>query len=414
MKDGDETVFFRELKGNKGTSKLTSDSEDEFKDVQEELTKSEDDEKTEKFPTEPSTSKSDSKNNFENFKKPDNPKESSKQFPSNITYRRKDKTNLDYLKSISDWSVHSKKMAQMEMRDIVKLIPEYDGKEKTLDTFIKKIDKLWGYIADNDDADKNQLLLVLQLKLVGKAAEAVQDNEFVNWQSVKEALINKITPHRNTEKSELKLCATKQKPGESIEDYAQRIEDALSTLNRSFPQEEQNEAIKKVNDRKAKTSFENGLFSTFLKNQVIGQNCTTFRNSVDYVIEQDLRRAETRPKNNNLFCSFCKMTNHSVENCRRKNQNNYSRNTNEKEIICYKCGKKNHYANECRSNAEAGPSKPRENNFRSDNNSQQKRNVRMNKTNTDTCDQNARDPNKNVESCTQTEETTLIENISKN
>lgn len=312
MKEGEETAFFRDLKGNKGNTKIVSDSDDEYSDVIELA--------PETLGPASTSEEKNTKANVEKFTanvKPD-PK------LGNITYRKRDKAETDIFnqyKSISNWSVNSKKMAQMEMRDIVKLVPEYDGKEKFLDTFIKKIDRLWEYIADNEDADKNQLLLVLQVKLVGKAAEAVQDNEFQNWQSVKEALIAKITPNRNTEKSELKLCATKQKPGESIEDYAQRIEDALSALNRSFPQEEQNEAIKKANDRKAKTSFENGLYSTFLKNQVIGQNCTTFRNSVDYVIEQDSRRAELKPKSNNLFCTFCKMSNHNIENCRKRNKN---------------------------------------------------------------------------------------------
>lgn len=143
------------------------------------------------------------------------------------------------------------KMA-MAIRDITKLIPEYKGDEKGLDIFIKKVNKLWTHIAEYEENDKNQFLLVLQLKLTDKAAEAVQNNEFDDWDNVKEALIEHITPHRNTEKSELKLSSIRQKPDEEIEKYAKRIEEALDTLNRSFPEEEQNEVIKRENNRKAR------------------------------------------------------------------------------------------------------------------------------------------------------------------
>lgn len=56
--------------------------------------------------------------------------------------------------------------------------------------------KLWNYIADFEDNDRTQFLLVLQLKLVDKAAEAVQSNRFENWDAVKADLMEHITPHR--------------------------------------------------------------------------------------------------------------------------------------------------------------------------------------------------------------------------
>lgn len=132
--------------------------------------------------------------------------------------------NRSVRNSIEDWPVEPD-MA-MPIRDITKLIPEFDGNEKTLDTFIKKINRLWDHIVDYEDNDKNQFMLVLQLKLVGKAAEAVQDNEFETWDDVRTNLRENILPHRNTEKSEFKLGAVKQREREDVEAFAKRVQDA--------------------------------------------------------------------------------------------------------------------------------------------------------------------------------------------
>lgn len=280
-----------------------------------------------------------------------------------------------------DWDLSQSDNMAMAIRDVIKLIPEYDGKEKGLDSFIKKIDRLWAHITDLEDADRAQFLLVLQIKLTDKAAEAVQDNAFADWEAVKTDLIEKITPHRNTEKSELKLCAVKQNKGEDVEAYAKRIEEALDTLNRSFAQEDQNETIKKENDRKARKTFENGLLEPTLRNKAIARGCSTLKEAVDYIIEQELRYSELKPTVSSEVCTHCKKPGHDSTDCRMRrsdsgtrssyggsrdsygearnsygnDRNPYKENRNrpsppaprEPNVICYKCNRRGHYANAC-------------------------------------------------------------------
>lgn len=81
----------------------------------------------------------------------------------------------------------------MPIWDITNLIPKYDGKEKLLNSFIKKIDRLWTYVTKLEETDREQFLLVLQIRLKGRASEAVQENAFEDWEVVKIDLINKIT-----------------------------------------------------------------------------------------------------------------------------------------------------------------------------------------------------------------------------
>lgn len=313
------------------------------------------------------------------------------------TYRRKsnnpDSLLLDRAPSVSnleeesalsdlDWSLGSLRFT-MDIRNWTRLVPEYNGEEKTLDAFIKKINMIWTHIEVNDRA---QFLLILQLKLTDKAAEAVQDNEYETWPEVRQALTDHIIPYRNTEKSELKLVSLKQKFNEDVESFAKRIESALDTLNRSFPQEEQNEVIKRENDRKARKAFENGLNNSLLRSKAIAKSGSTLRESVDYIIEQELRHSELRPVNNNsaAVCGYCKLPGHRYESCRKRTQNrgqnsNRSNYQDKKEIICFKSGRKNHYANECRSASSAGSSNSKSQNENNTKSSDNKRNYNIKK-----------------------------------
>lgn len=280
--------------------------------------------------------------------------------------------------SFDTWSIDTNMV--IPIKDITDLIKEYKGEEKDLNTFIKNIDRLWAHINAYEQTDKDRFMLVLQLKLVDKAADATKNVDFNVWADVKKALKDNINPQKNIEKAELKLNNIKQKDKEEIEKYAKRVEDALDNFNKSFNLDEENEILKRENDRKARKSFENGLFDTSLKNKVITRGNKTFKESVDYVIEQELRQSEVTPSTSNTkFCNYCKLSNHDISECRKRLANNSTPNFNQTsnptvpnntyktEIICYKCSKKGHYANECRSPINTNSNQPTLNNNFSNN-----------------------------------------------
>lgn len=220
-------------------------------------------------------------------------------------------------RDLSNWSVDSNMATPI--KDITDLIKEYKGEAKYLNGFLKNIDKLWNHIATHEVADKNRFLLVLQLKLSGKAAEAIKDVEFANWEVVKTALKNHIKPPKNIEKAELKLTTVKQLPKEELETYAKRVEELMEDLNKCFELEEGYEVMKKENKRKARKAFENGLINPSLKNKAIARGCSNLKEVVDYVIEQELRLSEFHK-----YCSVCKMNNHNTVDCRRSNNDNFT------------------------------------------------------------------------------------------
>lgn len=219
----------------------------------------------------------------------------------------------------SDWTL-SLSMAT-PIKDITDLVKEYKWEEKYLNSFIKNIDKLWTHIANHENNDKARFLLVLQLKLVEKAAEATKNVEFNDWATVKKALIDNIKPQKNIEKAELKLTTVKRLPKEERETYAKRVEELLDDLNKCFELEDGYEVMKKENARKARKAFENGLQSSSLKNKAIARGCNNLMEVVDYVIEQELRTSEFKPQTNEKFCYHCKMKYHSTFECKRKPNN---------------------------------------------------------------------------------------------
>lgn len=155
--------------------------------------------------------------------------------------------------------------------------------------------------------------------------------------------------------------------------------------------------------------------SKVLAAKLLAKCAGTLRSSIDYVIEQELRRVDTKPKTS-LYCTFCKMTNHNVENCRKKNRNNQNQNVNKTDITCYKCGRKNHYANECRSESNTNGSRSNVDSDLNNSKNQQRKNFRIQKKyQNKTPNTVGRVQSQNVETATQTEENTILkENIPKN
>lgn len=227
-----------------------------------------------------------------------------------------------HFKNSELWSFSEHTDMAIPIKDITDLIKECKGEAKDLNTYVRNIDHLWKHIETYEAADKTRFMIFLKLKLVDKAAEAVKDADFTGWETVKQALKKNINPQKNIEKAELKLTTAKQKEKEDVETFSKRIEELLENFNKSFNLEEDNEILKTENDRKARRAFENDLTNDDLKNKAIAKGSKTLKDAVDYIIEQELRQAEFKPKekNDKKFCNYCKADDHEIQDCKKRPQ----------------------------------------------------------------------------------------------
>lgn len=285
----------------------------------------------------------------------------------------------EFESSAYNWSFHTdsfRPMARMTIKEVTNLIRDYDGSnEKELNIFIKNIDRLWQYIAEYTEEEKEIFMMTLNSKITGKAAGDLANITFNNWPTVRNALKEKVAPQQSVEKSELKLTTVIQGPEESVEAYAKRVEELLSDLNTSYGLEGNNEILKVENDRKARRSFENGLYDGELRNKAISRGTGTLRSAIDYVCEQELRNPPFRRRSENptvktevntfrrrseplKICTFCNLRGHEVRECRRRMPSDgyspgvQSRQT--REVICFRCHGKGHYASSCSAPKQSG------------------------------------------------------------
>lgn len=278
--------------------------------------------------------------------------------------------------------------AQLTIVEICELIREFNGDVNELNSYSRRIDTLWGYInnlgAENLEANRTRFMLILEQRLIGRAAVVLQDVEFTDWQTVKDALRARLTTN-SIERIEAKILSTKQKADESLDFYASKMESFLDELNRSYDtNNDENNLLRRENDRKVRKSFEAGLFDPRLRERALIRSASSLRDSIDYFMGQEItlkvdnvhsQSFQGFPIREHSFCDLCYGA-HETINCRRgrmslgNERNNYNNNirlfgtnnplrfnnsnrnnqinySNDKNnITCYICGD-SHFANQC-------------------------------------------------------------------
>jgi len=84
-------------------------------------------------------------------------------------------------------------------------------------------------LACAQESVKEKLLKGIQVRLTGKARQAVKFKMIVGWHELKDTLKSALEPQRTTTYLFSELYSSKQKIGEDIISYANRIEQ-LQTL----------------------------------------------------------------------------------------------------------------------------------------------------------------------------------------
>lgn len=249
-------------------------------------------------------------------------------------------------------------MSSITYSDIKDVIPRYDGERaNSLDEFIQIVDSLASQLTEA----KDKLLFNLSVKshLSNKAFNSIRHLNNATWEQIKQNLKDKLNPLDATTCYNA-LTHAKQGQSESMTDFALRVENLLTNLNRSSTidaDETTRRYVQTNNEKLAKRAFENGILNFKLKTLSIAINKNTLEDAIKEVLDLDssgeYRNTEKRvtgPPTNAKFCIICKRKGHVETDCFKKvnikkEDEPIEHATNNK--FCKYCKKKGHEIQEC-------------------------------------------------------------------
>ena len=251
-------------------------------------------------------------------------------------------------------------------QSVAKIIKPFEGNPKEFKDWIKGIEK-YGILTNLD---------VAQYKLVAYQASKGPVSDFLKrhlganptqvWKDIKKELTSRFAEVTDHQYALSLLRKVRQKEGESIQVYAERImalaEDAFDDVTAA------NEQLIGF--------FIDGLMNDFMKIKIMRDNPDTLAKAIEVAnAEQNLRRRFNLRSGNHtqsfqgtgpepmevgharpsFQCYNCKKHGHKAKDCRLRkasvNSVNQTRNSGRprprSEIVCWHCSKKGHFANEC-------------------------------------------------------------------
>lgn len=208
----------------------------------------------------------------------------------------------------------------VEPKDAITAIPVFSGDLKDFESFVNSCD-LYNQLITADN--RPNLLLIIKAKIRGEALSKVSPmDEFDTWEKLKKQLREKIKKPVSYEYAQEDLTNVFQKHDESIDEYSRRVRSKLHKLNEASRQMANTAAEKQIlqltNEKLAISKFQQNIRDSTIRVLVSATAKTTLDEAIQIALQKEMME-----KNKNIkSCTFCGMSNHTVENCRRKKSNN--------------------------------------------------------------------------------------------
>lgn len=259
---------------------------------------------------------------------------------------------------------------RLTLKEARNLIPPFEGKSQgDLREFISACDYAFQHV---DLRLKGNLLeAVLGVKLKGKALQATQYKEIGTYEQLKETLKKLYGERRSLFSLQNEFNQLRQRIGESVQSFGNRVENTLMELIEATVREERSEVSRRtLQSFLRKQALE--LFREGLKEEiriiVKARNIDTLEVAIREAMEEERIRDQHRPSKayvrtpekdryysrprERKRCRHCGKDNHEEKDCRYKNRDVRKPGTGNQEatsrLRCYICNLPGHYARDCR------------------------------------------------------------------
>lgn len=195
-------------------------------------------------------------------------------------------------------------MANLTYTDLINAIPQFDGKETEIESFITTCDTYNGLI--NEDR-RGTFLAIVTKKLRGEALAKVQPIlDYTSWDALKRALQDKLKKPISFEYAQEKLINIVQGRDENFEKYAERLKKALAKLNGASRTLTMDggalRMLKKANEKLAIRKFEQNTYNKDVKIMLSATRNETLEEAIAFALDKELSFGTILTKT----CNYCK------------------------------------------------------------------------------------------------------------
>lgn len=239
-------------------------------------------------------------------------------------------------------------MSEITLDTALKLIPIY-GDDKNLD-LQAYIDGVNFVLSNVKSTEQDNYLRIAKIRLRGEIGAAVRRSEIDTWGDLKTFLRDRSDKQQSDSLLEDQLISMKQKPGESMRHFADRIEKIGHKLIIALCKSGIDSKMAELStERRMHKSFTKGVVEPY-RNILLNRKTNSFNDAVkdslslELQIEED-RLLDKRKSVNPDKCYKCGKIGHRAAHCRT---NRDVKTINNNPIRCYNCGNLGHIAKHCR------------------------------------------------------------------